>query len=73
MTAVEIIEEIKRLPREEQSRIIEFAWHAGEDRPLSPEKLGQLAKRRVEAPDPAEGDRLQKEIERGFYGSQSRA
>ena len=38
MTAVEIIEEIKRLPRDEQSRVIEFARHAGESPPLSPEE-----------------------------------
>jgi len=73
MTAVEIIEEIKRLPPEEQNRVIEFAGRAGKNRPLSPEELGQLAKRMVEAPDPAEADRLQAEIERGFYGGQSHA
>ena len=73
MTAVEIIEEIKRLPQDEQSRVIEFARHAGEDRQLSPEELGRLAQRMVEAKDPAEADRLQEAIERGFYGGQSHA
>ena len=73
MTAVEIIEEIKRLPRDEQSRVIEFARHAGESHPLSPEELGQLTKRMVEAKDPAEADRLHEEIVRGFYGGQSHA
>ena len=73
MTAVEIIKEIERLPRDEQNRVIEFARHAGENRPLNPEALGQLAKRMVEAQDPAEADRLQEEIERGFYGGQSHA
>ena len=73
MTAVEIIEEIKRLPRDEQNRVIEFARHVGESRQLSPEELGQLAKRMVEAQDPAEADRLQEEITRGFYGGQSHA
>ena len=73
MTAVEIIEEIKRLPKEEQTRVIEFARQAGETRSLSPEQLGQLAKRMVEAQDPAEADRLQQEIVNGFYGGQSRA
>ena len=73
MTAVEIIEEIKRLPKEEQSRVIEFARQAGEARQLSPEELGQLAKRMVEAKDPSEADRLQEETVRGFYGNQSRA
>ena len=73
MTAVEIIEEIKRLPKGEQTKVIEFARQAAEIQPLSPEELGKLAKRMVEAQDPAEADRLQEEIERGFYGSQSHA
>lgn len=72
MTAVEIIEEIKRLPRDEQSRVIEFARHAGENRQLSLEELGQLSKRMVETQDSAEADRLQETIERGFYGGQPR-
>ena len=73
MTAVEIIEEIKRLPREEQTRVIEFARQVAENRPLSPEELGQLAKRMVEAKDAAEADRLQEEIVRGFYGDDAHA
>ena len=72
MTALEIIEEINRLPREERALIIEFARQAGESKQLSPEELGQLAKRMVEAKDTAEADRLQEEIVRGFYGGQSR-
>ena len=70
MTAVQIIEEIKRLPREEQTRVIEFARQVGESRPLTPEELGQLAKRmKVDAKDaPAEADKLQEQNERGFYG-----
>ena len=73
MTAAEIIEEIKRLPRDERSRVIAFARHAGESRQLSPDELGELAKRMVEAKDPAEADRLQAEIERGFYGGDTHA
>ncbi len=73
MTAVEIIEEIKRLPKAEQNQVIEFVRKAGEDRLLSPEELGDLAKRMVEAKKPAEADRLQEEIVRGFYGGQSHA
>ena len=68
MTAVEIIEEIKRLPQNERIRVIEFARHAGESARLNPEELGRLAKRMVEAQDPAEADRLQEEIMHGFYG-----
>jgi hypothetical protein len=35
---------------------------------LTPEELGDLAKRMVEENDPTEADRLQEEIVRGFYG-----
>jgi hypothetical protein len=73
MTAVEIIEEIRRLPRDEQNRVIEFVRRVGENPQLSPEELGRLARRMVEAQDPAEADRLQEEIVRGFYGGQSHA
>ncbi len=68
MTAMEIIDEIKRLPREEQNRVIDFLRKADEVRPLTPDELGELAKEMVEAKDPAEADRLQAEIVRGFYG-----
>jgi hypothetical protein len=73
MTAVEIIEKIKRLPEAEQNQVIEFARKSGRHGALAPDKLGRLAKRMVEAKDPAEADRLQEEIVRGFYGSQSHA
>jgi hypothetical protein len=35
--------------------------------------LGELAKEMVEAKDPAEADRLQAQIVRGFYGRQADA
>ena len=73
MAALEVIEEIKRLPREEQNKVIEFARRAVETRQLSPEELGRLAKRMTESTDPAEADRLQEEIVRGFYGNESHA
>jgi hypothetical protein len=68
MTVAEIIEEIKRLPRAEQNRVIDSVRKAGAVRPLTPDELGDLAKEMVEAKDPAEADRLQAEIVRGFYG-----
>jgi len=68
MTAVEIIEEIKRLPRAEQNRVIDFVRKAEESHRLTPDELGELAKQMTEAKDSAEGDRLQAEIVRGFYG-----
>jgi hypothetical protein len=73
MTAVEIIDEIKRLPRAEQKRVVEFVRKAVEDRPLTPEELGELAREMVEAKDPAEAERLQARIVRGFYGRPSDA
>jgi hypothetical protein len=73
MTAVEIIEEIKKLPKGEQLKVIEFARHVAGIPPLSPDELGALAKRMVEAGDPGEADRLQQEIIRGFYGDGSHA
>jgi len=73
MTAAEIIDEIKRLPRAEQNRVIDFVRKGGEVRPLTPDELGELAKEMVEAKDPAEADRLQAEIVRGFYGGPAEA
>ncbi len=70
MTAVEIIEEIKRLPRAEQNRVIDFVRKSRETRPLTPDELGELAKEMVEAKDTGKADRLQAQIVRGFYGRQ---
>ena len=72
MTAVEIIEEIKRLPKDEQAKVLEFAQQITVGR-LTPEQLGELARRMAEAPDNAEADRLQQEIIEGFYGRSSHA
>ncbi len=71
MTAVEIIEEIKRLPREEQSKVLSFARQMAAEVSLTPEEIGDLAKQMVEAADPREADRLQEQIIRGFYGGGS--
>lgn len=72
MNAVQIIEEIKRLPEEERNRVIEFARSA-DGSLLSPEELGRLANRMVETNDPVEADRLKEEIVRGFYGGKPHA
>ena len=71
MTAAEIIQEIKRLPGEEQSKVFEFVRAQNER--LSPQEIGKLAHRMVASDDPAEADRLQEEIIRGFYGKSSGA
>ncbi|MBI5387525.1 MAG: hypothetical protein HZA90_22935 [Verrucomicrobia bacterium] len=73
MTAAEIIEAINQLPREEQTKVVEFARQVTRERLLSPEELGELAQRMAETDDLAEADRLQRQIVRGFYGRESHA
>ena len=68
MTATAVIEEIKQLPREEQSHVIEFVHELESKRQLSGKELGVLVKKMVESKDPAEVKRLRQEIHRGFYG-----
>jgi hypothetical protein len=68
MTAAKVIDEILRLPREEQSRVLEFAFDLARKRQLSGKELSALAQRMVDADDPAEVGRLKSEITRGFYG-----
>ena len=67
MTATQIIEEIKRLPMEERTKVIEFARKASGDSRLSPEELGVLAKR-LAAADPKEAASIRERLTRGFYG-----
>ena len=66
MSANQVIEDIKHLPRAEQSRVIQFAYELARERQLSGNKLGELTRQMVETKDPAETDRLQDEIVRGF-------
>ena len=73
MTATAVIEEIEQLPPEEQSRVIQFVNELARKRQLTGKELGELAKRMVETKDPAEADRLQEEIVRGFYGGEPHA
>ena len=73
MTAVEIIEAIRQLPAEEQIKVLALAQQVVESRRLSPEELGELAKRLQQTPDAAEADRLEDAIMRGFYGRESNA
>jgi len=68
MTAAKVIEEIMHLFREEQSRVLEFAFELARKRQLSGKELSDLAQRMVDAEDPAEVERLKTEITRGFYG-----
>ena len=68
MTASAVIEEIKQLPRAEQSRVLHFAFELARERQLSGEELTGLAQRMADSKDPAEKKRLREEIHRGFYG-----
>ena len=68
MTATGVIEEIKQLPRAEQSQVIRFAFELARERQFSGDQLTELAQRMTDATDPAEALRLREEIHRGFYG-----
>lgn len=68
MTAAKVIEEIKSLPREEQTQVIQFAFELARERQLSGKELSALAQRMVDSNDPAEVERLKAELTRGFYG-----
>ena len=68
MTAAKVIEEILHLPREEQSRVLEFVFELARKRQLSGKELTALAQRMVDSEDPAEVEGLKSEITRGFYG-----
>lgn len=68
MTAAGVIEEIKHLPRAEQSQVIQFAFELARERQLSGDKLSALAQRLADSKDPAEAQQLREEIHRGFYG-----
>ena len=61
MTASSVIEEIKQLTREEQSRVIQFALELARERQLPGAKLSELAERTVEAKDPAQVQELSEE------------
>ena len=69
MNALEIIEEIKRLPQEEQTKVLDFARQMTQSGRLTPEQLGKLAQSMADTQDPAEADRLREQIIRGFYGN----
>jgi len=68
MTAAKVIEEIMHLPREEQSRVPEFAFELARKRQLSGKELSALAQRMIDSGNPVEVEKLKSEITRGFYG-----
>lgn len=69
MSALEIIEQIQRLPEAEQEKVKRFARLNLEPGQLSGEQIGALARRMIETDDPKEADRLEQDIIRGFYGN----
>ena len=70
MTVAEIIREIDCLPPAELAEIVRHTKELDRHRPLSGAELTELAKRMVNASDPAEADRLQEALVKGFYGEE---
>lgn len=69
MTTSEIIEQIVRLPSNEKAQVLNALLQSQTEKGmLTPEELVALADQMVAAKDPAEADRLQKQILAGFYG-----
>jgi isocitrate/isopropylmalate dehydrogenase len=68
MSATDVIEEIKHLPRAEQSRVLQFAFELARERQLPGKSLSELAQRMADSGDPAVAKKLREEIHRGFYG-----
>jgi hypothetical protein len=68
VTAEKVIQEIMHLPREEQSRVLDFAVELKRQRQLSGKELSELARQMVDSGNPAQVERLKTEITRGFYG-----
>jgi hypothetical protein len=68
MTATAVIDEIKQLPREEQSHVIEFVHELEHERQLTGKKLRVLVEKMVGSKDAVEVKKLREEIHRGFYG-----
>jgi hypothetical protein len=72
VTGVEVIEQIKRMPREERLKVIEYARYAEKEQ-LSPDELETVLKRMVDATDSVQKERLKAEFMRGFYGNEPHA
>ena len=68
MSAAQVIEEIKHLPRAEQSRVLQFAFELARERQLPGKTLSDLAHKMAESDNPAAVQSLREEIQRGFYG-----
>ncbi len=73
MTAIQIIEEIRRLNPEEQLGVIRFAYQLDAERKLTGDELSGLAEHMVRTTDPQEQARIREQITRGFYGQRENA
>ena len=54
MTANAVIDEIKQLPRAEQSRVIHFALELARERQMSGDQLSELARQMADGSSPDE-------------------
>ena len=68
MTAAKVIEDMDRLPPDEQAKVIQHALELARRRELTADELGDLAERLAVSNDPAEIIRLKSAMTRGFYG-----
>lgn len=68
VTATQIIEAMRALPPAELAAVVRHAKSLEIARQLSPDELRPLLDRFVEATDPAEVERLNEQITKGFYG-----
>jgi len=71
VTALEIIDEIKRLPPAEQARVARLVGELS--RSLTGEELSSLAENLAGESDPARARALKEEIAAGFYGNERNA
>ena len=73
VNAREIIQEIERLPRNEQVEVIRFVYRLDAERRLSGGELTSLAERLAGTADPADALILRDAIVRGFYDAKPNA
>jgi hypothetical protein len=69
MTAVKIIDEIKRLSPEEQAAAVRVVYQLDAERKRSGPELSALAEQFVNSQEPVEASRVSETIVRGFYGA----
>ncbi len=67
MTADEIIDDINWLPRDEPSRVVQFAADLARRRQLPAGDLVLITRQMLETNDPAEKKRLDAELTLGFF------